>query len=519
MAGATGQSLAEIMGLTGQVPAIKQKKTNVIDSFTLDTSIYEDVYKDSPTIQQTVQEGNEIIRTFPDFAQDLYMSMFKHKPKLIDQEDVKKTHQFNHKLMQEVMELDEFRQLRKQTRLDIAASEMGMTKMAEQAVEIIRQYEEDAKNNQGGGSGDGAPSPFQNINDQMDGQPGGDGEGDLPDPNDPNQPDADDDMADGPEIDQEAFNNAVEKMREAVAEAADDVGETREFLKAWGMDEGNSNNRVTFEDKRIALERLRKSDKLRKLSEIIGRMKKLAVNEKPQIAPDGAESVKSVITGDELTAILPSERALLASSNPNLRKMFYRKLHEKELLQYEKDVYESMGRGPMVVCTDTSGSMSGARERWSKAVALALLEKAQSQKRNYACMHYDSRVNQCWEIPYGELKPKDVFDIAEKFSGGGTNFEAPLRKSLSIIQKDGFKKGDIVFITDGDCDVSDQFMEEFNEAKKKYEFNVLTVLVDMGGGAGMRTIKKFSDKIVQVSDLAKLEKQEKGALDIFQNVQ
>lgn len=520
MAIAKGQSLADIMGLTGHVPEVKKKKTQVIDSFSLDNEIYQEIYKDSKDIQDIVTEGDEIIRTFQDFAQDMYMGLYKHKPQLIEEADVKKTHKFNHKLMTEVMDLPEFRQLRKQTRLDIGAATLGMTQLAEQAVEIIRQYEEEAKNSQGGDGSGGMRSPFQDINDQMDAQgSGGEGGGDQQDPNAPDDPNGDGDSGAEPEIDPKAFENAMNKMREAVQETTDDVSETRDFLKAWGMDGGNPNNRVTFEDKRIALERLRKSERVKRLTEIVGRMKKLAINEKPQIAPDGAESIKSVVTGSNIEAILPSERVMLASSNPNVKRQFYRKFYENELLEYEKDVYESMGRGPMIVCCDVSGSMSGARDNWSKAVALALLEVAQRQKRNYACMHYNTRITEFWEIPKGELRPNDIFDIAEKFANGGTDFEAPLRKALEVVEKDGFKKGDVVFITDGDCSVSNEFLEEFNRKRKELDFQVMTVLIDMHGGGSRHTVKKFSDKIVEVSDLAKLEKQEKGALDIFQSVQ
>ena len=513
------QSLAEIMGLTGVVAEVKEKQTNVIDSFTLDNEVYREAFNDSKEIQDVVQEGNEIIRTFDDFGQDLYMSLYKHKPKLLEEEDVKKTHRFNHKIMQEMMEMDEFRQLRKSTRLDMTSSVMGMSKMAAKAVEIIREYEQEAKNSSGGAPGGGGmQSPFKDINDQMDQQGQGGGPGDAGE----GEPEQGEDQGDSGEaetpINEQAFEDAMNKMRQAVSEVEDEVSETREFLKSWGMDEGNRNNRVTFEDKRVALERLRKSPKVRKLTDIVGRMKHLAVNEKPEKNPDGAQAVKDVVTGDRIETLLPSELTVLASKNPALKSTFYKKYSEKGLLQYEKDTYESLGKGPMIVCTDCSGSMSGEREHWSKAVALALLEVAQQQKRNFAAIHYASRVDEVWEIPKGELRPNDIFDIAEKFSSGGTNFMEPLRKSLEILQKDEFGKSDIVFITDGDCDVDDEFMEEFLQKKRELGFHVLTVLIDMGGGGAMSTVRKFSDKIVEVSNLAKLEKQEKGALDIFRSI-
>jgi Mg-chelatase subunit ChlD len=543
----SNHSIEKIMGLVDH-----KESTEVIDSFTFDKEIYREVYDQSSNIQESVAEGDSILRTFPDFAQDLYMSLYKHRPKVIDKEEVKDTHQFNHQLMNEVMELPEFKQLRQKTRLDMIGSAMGMEAMSEQAVQIVKHYEEQMMEQNGG------QSPFEGINQAMDGEAGqGEGEGEgqgqgegaaagdgqgqgtpgqgsggmteqqakdmangkQPTPNDPSkmQPNANTPRP-TPPIDPKLFQDAVDGMQQAAQKALKDVSETRDFLQAWGMEDGNGANRITYENKKKALQRLRKSQKVKKLTELVGRMKKLAINEQKSKAPEGAESIKTVVTGNDITAILPSEKALLASSNPNLKRQFYRKFHQKELLQYDMDVYESMGKGPMIVCVDTSGSMSGDREHWSKAVALALLEVATKQKRNYACIHYDSRIQHVWEIAYGELKPDDVFDIAEFFSGGGTDFERPLRKSLEILENSKFKKADIVFITDGDCYVSDPFLEEFLAKKKEKEFQVHTVLIDMYGGGGRSGIARFSDKIFEVSDLANKGKQSEGALNIFRNV-
>lgn len=414
-------SLANLMGFKEKI----KDSTQVIDSFSFDKEIYREIYEQSPAIQQTVAEGDAILRTFSDLAQDLYMALYKHRPQLLDVEDVKETHRFNHRLMQEIMEMEEFRQLRKKTRLDMIASALGMEVMSKEAVAIVKRYEEMMKEQNGG------QSPFEGINQQIDqngygpnpapgagtGQPQNQ-QGQGQDPN--GQPNSQGQGGNTPQppIDPKLFNDMLSELQQAVQKALDDVSDVRDFLQAWGMEEGNGANRITYEHKKRALQRLRKSRKIKELTELVGRMKKLAINEQKQKAPEGAEAIKSVVTGNDIVAVLPSEKAQLASKNKNLRRNFYRKYYQKELLQYDMDVYESMGRGPMIVCVDTSGSMEGERENWSKAVALALLEIATNQKRNFACLHYDSRVQHVWEIPYGELKPDDVFDIAEYFSGG-----------------------------------------------------------------------------------------------------
>lgn len=512
-----GTSFKDVLGIKD----VNTESTQVIDSFSFDKEIYQDIFKSSPAIKSTVAQGDAILKTYPDFAQDLFMSLYKHKPNLLDNDEVKDTHQFNHQLMDEMMQMDEFKKLRNMTRLDMINSALGMESLGQEAVNILKVYEEQFKQQNNG------QSPFDQTNQQVAGDIGQGNGSDVP-----GQGSGDKLKAKGqgkltPEqaemlANQSAQNNAdpmqqlKDNMQQAAKNALDNVGEVSEFLSAWGMDGGDPNNRITFEDKKRALQRLRKSPKLKALTELIGRMKKLAINEQKQKAPEGAESIKSVKTGNDINAILPSERALLASSNKVLKRGFYRKFFDKELLQYDMDVYESMGKGPMIVCMDVSSSMNGEEDRWSKAVGLALLEICQKQKRNYACMHYNTDVARIWEIPYGQLRPDDVFDIAEKFDGGGTNFERPLAKCIDIMENAKFKKGDIVFITDGESSVREEFLKRFKEAQKEKEFKVHSILINMGGGGSIATLERFSDRVLKVSSL--VDGASATAKDIFRNV-
>ena len=65
---------------------------------------------------------------------------------------------------------------------------------------------------------------------------------------------------------------------------------------------------------------------------------------------------------------------------------------------------------------------------------------------------------------------------------------------------------DIVFITDGDCYVSDKFARKFKQIKEEKEFKTMGVLVNMGGGRSSdSSLKEFCDgDIILVSDLAEL---------------
>lgn len=82
----------------------------------------------------------------------------------------------------------------------------------------------------------------------------------------------------------------------------------------------------------------------------------------------------------------------------------------------------------MVICIDMSSSMKGIKEKWSKAVAIALLEIAQQQKRNFAAILFNEDATEPIIIEKDKKEPEKILDIAERFDGGGTLFETPLQR-------------------------------------------------------------------------------------------
>lgn len=64
---------------------------------------------------------------------------------------------------------------------------------------------------------------------------------------------------------------------------------------------------------------------------------------------------------------------------------------------------------------------------------------------------------------------------------------------------------DILFITDGDCSVSDKFKQEFKRIKEEKEFACKGVLVDMGRSRSSdSTLKQFCDDVIRISNIADL---------------
>ena len=175
---------------------------------------------------------------------------------------------------------------------------------------------------------------------------------------------------------------------------------------------------------------------------------------------------------------------------------------------------EEKGKGPMIVCLDGSSSMAGDKEIWSKAVTLTLLEIARRQRRLFRSICFSSEETPLQILDMNprdryEIETKTVMDLAEYFPGGGTDFQRPLDAALECLKHARFKKGDVIFITDGECQVAPQWAEAFRKEKERLGFSLFSILIDVGS-ASLGTLTEFSDRITTIKQLTGDE-----AKDIF----
>ena len=215
--------------------------------------------------------------------------------------------------------------------------------------------------------------------------------------------------------------------------------------------------------------------------------------------------VFDIASGGDLGRLIPSELSSLR--HPLLRADFRKRFVEERLLQYY--LKEEKGRGPLVICLDGSSSMEGPKELWSKGVCLTLLEIAKRERRKFSVIVFSSggaplRVFESEGRQGGSgwgMKERELFDLAEYFPGGGTNFEEPLNRAVEILSGSRFRHGDIVFITDGESNVGDGWLREFNSARSDLGFKLYSVLIDLSERETWQTLSRFSDKVTSVSKL------------------
>lgn len=294
-------------------------------------------------------------------------------------------------------------------------------------------------------------------------------------------------------------------IRDGLRKARDEAKDMEGVDQTWGTEPG-ALQRLPADQRLNLAKRIKDAPKLKRLSQLVGPMKRVMFGEQRKQAEHAQDEIFNVEKGDDLRRLLPME--LVFMHHPKLRRLFYRDLSEAALLQYELKGTEKIGLGGIICAIDNSGSMAGDREIWAKAVGLSLLHLAKAQKRSFKGIHFGSAS----EIKaFDFVKPEDfsldqIFAFAELFFGGGTDFQVPLTLAVKHLREEfnkyGKIRGDIVFITDGYCNVSDKWFEDFKTEQEALGFQVFGVLVGSDAYSRSDVLDRICDgKIVTIKNL------------------
>lgn len=521
-----GKTVQDILGLSNRKEALGYSY-NALEHYDVDIDIYQDIVDQSPVMQATLEEGEEVLPTFKYLHQDIFLSLYKYKATVLPETDMHISTRMNRGIISNLINTPEYISLRQTCRMDQFNAALGTEIIGREAIEIIREALQRVKDLEKQKQAmDDLLQKEQQMDDLMEEI------GDIDDLIADAQRSGNGAYAAQLAADRQAKEESVARLKamaNQIAQECDDlvedsddlasevstvmgstlnetsqeVQEVSQLCEAWGLGTGE-NCHVAFQNKKDAIEKIRRSSKLSKLTDLVGRFKESAITEQKKKAKHGAVEIKGVTTGDKIQDALPSDRMNLC--NDTTKKDFYRRMTEHGLLQYSKESHKQKNKGPIIVCVDTSGSMQGDEETWSKALTVGILEVAQMQKRDFACIIYSSHADKPIIIKKDEIAPQKIISCAENFHNGGTSFEAPLNEALELIKDSTFKDADIVFITDGDCYVSDSFSRKFKAIKEEKEFKTLGVLVNMGRGhVSDSSLKEFCDNITLVSDIADLK--------------
>jgi len=293
---------------------------------------------------------------------------------------------------------------------------------------------------------------------------------------------------------QQMLHENSESFSQALDQATEETKLVKESIKSLlgGVSSGSGDanlKKIPLREKILLAEKIAIDKQVKEIADWAGRFKQIACRKRKSTHSDSVEK-SGVTLGNDIGKLLPVELSLY--THPITRMDFLRRFVEGQTMQYEQKGQEVLGKGPIVLCLDQSGSMQNL-DNQAKGFTLALISIAKKQSRDF-CLILFSTSTQMMKFEKGKIKSSDIINFARTFLGGGTNFALPLERALDVINESRFKKADIVFVTDGEDCVNSSFLETFNKKKVEKDFSVLTLVL----GNGVSTIEPFSDKVIKI---------------------
>ncbi len=432
---------------------------NTINLDSYDKAAFNWVKKESPGLQRLEEFGASKNAAFPHLMEDVYGSLYKYDPLI--KEEVEPGFTPNKRIMEQLIQMREYNELREFTCLQEFESAVGVQSFSEQLIQNIPENIRDKINN--------LAQTQKTFNRMLQGE----------------NINAENIIQTKKKL-QELVKTTDELMsstefelhkiiRSAIQIGAEETKEMSQFLNAFGTEPGQPCT-LPMEEKVKMAQKIKDNPTLKKIAQIAGRFQRLALHYQSTKTKHGMDEIVDITTGNDLNRIVPTELVLM--DDPDLDILFYQKYSERKLLQFEMHGKETKGKGPIIICIDNSGSMVGEREAWAKGFALGLLTIARKQKRNFAIIHFGSATELTIFAFDKKINSEELLIALSHFFRGGTNFERPLGEALILIERNNnLKKADLVFITDGECDLPREVLKQYKISKDRLQFKTYGVLI------------------------------------------
>lgn len=458
-----------------------------------DALMFRQAREEMPDLDQTVRADSVTWPTMGTLSADVHAALYKAAPQTQDVTD--EDYAENARAIDEMLDTSDYQSLRQQTILDefgaALATNVLAHRIAETLVEQRQAREEQEQQQRGDGDQQGAG--------QGAGATGGGAGGNQP--RDPRTPQQDEQERTALRVAaRQAAQQASQQVQAYQEMMATFGGGDSEIGAGWGTGAGQRQRRGDMA-LRARLAYLASHDqRLQHIARLAGRLRRLAAAAQRMRAHHTPDELVGVEVGADLTRILPQEMALLGSGNAALETLWFAKFLERGLLQYEMSGKQPVGKGPVIVCVDESGSMGGAASEWAAGVALALLGICAKQRRMFRWVHFGSSYELDHEdYPDGRGAPTQVMESALHFFGGGTDFDHPLTTALEAIETSALAKADVIFVTDGQCQVSDAVLERWVTTKAAKQFSCFALLIGRDDPYARATLDTFADSVVVVN--------------------
>src|SRR5437762_2164259 len=228
----------------------------------------------------------------------------------------------------------------------------------------------------------------------------------------------------------------------------------REAAAALGMGPGSPG---ASDPRAVAtlFKRVRSDPTLRAICTLAGRYRRVAQSRQRRKTVHGLDDVVGVEPGGDLARLLPHELAKLAV--PELELDTLRRLVERQTLCRDYHATEPVGKGPIIVSVDESGSMQGDKVHTAKALALALAWIARRQRRWCALVAYSGESGErLLALPPGRWDEGKLADWLSAFIGMGSDLDVPIRELPRMYAQLKAPPGDtdVILVTDAVCRIS-----------------------------------------------------------------
>lgn len=282
-----------------------------------------------------------------------------------------------------------------------------------------------------------------------------------------------------------AAGEAAEALQNAQAEV-DSLNDTMSAL-GCGSDPGTTTSPMDVAKTIQVFDRVRHNAMLKRICELAGRWRMMAQSKQRQKVLHGYDDMVGVTLSGDVGRILPAELAKLA--HPLLKMDSMRRLVERQTMSRDYRGVEKMGKGPIIICVDESGSMTGEKICQAKAFALAMYWIARHQRRWCCFVSYSSGpFGRYLCLPHNKPDETALLDWLGGFIGAGTDMEVPFRKLpgewwSAINPPRG--KTDMLILTDGQVQVDPQLEAFFLDWKRREKVRTIGLMIGARGRGGL----------------------------------
>jgi uncharacterized protein with von Willebrand factor type A (vWA) domain len=95
-------------------------------------------------------------------------------------------------------------------------------------------------------------------------------------------------------------------------------------------------------------------------------------------------------------------------------------------------------------------------------------------------LHFDKEVRRIDDFSKGQIDTMKLKNSMLSFYRGGTSWQKPLDSAMEVIESSEYSRADIILITDGECEVESEWLEQFrNRSGDNEEIGVLGTLIGL----------------------------------------